>query len=117
MVTVFVESLVREPPVPIISSEPFSTVKVPVVSVNGISSVTITAPSMVIVSKPSGSTPSLQFDGSDHTPLDPPTQVTGGLNIKLFENLKTKASLTPPKVSSNAPDVVGKPEKLVSPVT
>jgi len=34
MVTVFVESLVREPPMPIISSEPFSTVSVPVVSVH-----------------------------------------------------------------------------------
>jgi len=49
-------------------------VSVPVVSVNGISSVTVTFPSMVISSEPVGSTPLLQFDASDQTPVVPPTQ-------------------------------------------
>jgi len=53
-------------------------VSVPVVSVNGMSSVTVTAPSMIISSVPAGDTPSLQFDPTDQTPVVPPTQVTGG---------------------------------------
>jgi len=71
MVIVLVDSLVREPPVPIISSEPFSIVSVPVVSVNEISSVTVTDPSMTIVLEPVGSTSSLQLSGSDQTSAAP----------------------------------------------
>jgi len=81
MVTVFVESLVREPPLPIISSEPFSIVSVPVVSVNGVSNVTITFPSRIISSEPVGSMPLLQFDASDQTPVAPPTQALGGEGV------------------------------------
>jgi len=72
MVIVFVDSLVREPLAPtIISSEPFSIVKVPVVSVNGIFSETVTDPSMIILSEPIGSTSSLQLSGSDQTSAAP----------------------------------------------
>jgi len=74
IVIVFEELLDKEPPVPIISSDPFSIVSVPVESVNEISSVTVTFPSMTIVSEPVGSTPLLQFDASDQTPVVPPTQ-------------------------------------------
>ena len=74
MITVFEESLMREPVAPIISAEPLSTVSVPVVSVNGISSVTVTAPSMMISSEPVGSMPLLQLDESDHNTVAPPTQ-------------------------------------------
>ena len=87
MVTVFVDPLVREPPVPIISLEPSSIVKVPVVSVKSISSVTVTAPSMIMVSSPAGVTPSLQFKPSDQSPVIPPIQVT--------VDLKKYASPTP----------------------
>jgi len=74
MVTVLVDSLVREPLVSIISSEPFSIVKVPVVSVKEISNVTVIFPSMMISSEPVGRVSLLQLDGSDHTPVAPPTQ-------------------------------------------
>ena len=74
MVTVFVESLVREPPVPIISSESFSIVRVPVESVKAISSVTDTLPSIMIVSTPVGEV-GLQLAGSDHNPEAPPIHV------------------------------------------
>jgi len=72
-----VELLVKEPVLPIISSEPFSIVSVPVVSVNGISSVTVTIPSMVMVSEPAGRVSLLQLSGSDQfTPSPPPSQTT-----------------------------------------
>jgi len=48
----------------------------PVVSVNGIFSVTVTFPSMVISSKPTGSIPPLQFAVLDQSPVAPPTQTT-----------------------------------------
>jgi len=58
-------------------------VSVPVVSENRISSVTITFPSMVMVSEPVGSMPLLQLNRSDQTPVAPPTQtrlaVLGGV--------------------------------------
>jgi len=73
MVTVLVDSLVREPLAPtIISSEPFSIVKVPLVSVNGIFSETVTAPSMIMVSEPVGSMSLFQLSGSDQMPGEPP---------------------------------------------
>jgi len=72
IVTVFVDSLVRKPPVPIISSEPLSIVKVPVVSVKEISSVTVTDPSMMISSEPVGSVSLLQLRGSDQFNPPPP---------------------------------------------
>jgi len=81
MVIVFVESLVKEPLVPIISSEPFSIVSVPVVSVNGVSSVTITFPSMIISSEPVGRASLLQFDASDQTPVAPPSQTPLGQTL------------------------------------
>jgi len=49
-------------------------VSVPVVSVNGIFSVTVTDPSMIISSEPVGSMPLLQFDASNQTPVVSPTQ-------------------------------------------
>jgi len=50
-------------------------VSVPVVSVNGIFSITLTDPSMMILSEPVGSMPLLQLNDSDHTPTGaPPTQ-------------------------------------------
>ena len=73
MVIVFEELLVKEPPVPIISSEPFVMVSVPVDSVNGMSSVTLIA-SIIMVSEPVGSTSLLQLSGSDQTPVAPPSQ-------------------------------------------
>ena len=74
---VMVELLVKEPVLPITSSEPFSIVSVPVVSVNGISSVTVTIPSMVMVSEPAGRVSLLQLSGSDQfTPSPPPSQTT-----------------------------------------
>jgi len=48
-------------------------ISVPVVSMKGISSVTITFPSMIISSEPVGM-PLLQLFRSDHTPVEPPTQ-------------------------------------------
>ena len=78
MVTVFVESLVSEPPVPIISSEPFSIVKVPVESVKEISSVTVTAPSIMMVSEPIGRVSKFQLSGSDQmSTRPPPSQILG----------------------------------------
>jgi len=71
MVIVLVDSLVRGPVALITSSEPLSIVKVPVVSVKGISSVTVTDPSMMISSEPIGSTSSLQLSGSDQTSAAP----------------------------------------------
>jgi len=65
MVTVFVESLVREPPM--------------LVSVNGIFSVTVIPPSMIISSEPVGSTPLLQLFRSDQSPVAPPSQTPFGL--------------------------------------
>jgi len=105
MVTVLVDSLVREPPVPIISSEPFSIVKVPVESVKGISSVTVTPPSMIMVSSSVGATPPLQFDGVDHAPMVPPIHVTGGVKSnRLFVIRVMKKSLL---TVSKTPGVVG----------
>jgi len=75
---VFEELLVKEPGLSIISSEPLSIVSVPVVSVNGIFSVTVTDPSMVILSRPPGSIPPLQFVVLDQFPVAPPTQTTIG---------------------------------------
>jgi len=50
-------------------------VSVPVVSVNGISSVTVTFPSMIISSESVGRVSLLQLNRSDQvTPLPPPTQ-------------------------------------------
>jgi len=46
-------------------------VSVPEVSVNGISSVTVTDPSMIILSEPIGSMLSLQLSGSDQTSAAP----------------------------------------------
>jgi len=60
IITVFEESLVKEPGLSIISSEPLSIVSSPVVSVNAIFSVTVTDPSMTILSEPTGSIPPLQ---------------------------------------------------------
>ena len=82
-VIVFEELLSNRPLVPITSSELFSMVSVPVVSMNPISSVTITFPSMVMVSEPVGSMPLLQLNRSDQTPVAPPAQtrlaVLGGV--------------------------------------
>jgi len=69
------------PPEPIISSESFSIVKVPLVSVKEIFSVTVAAPSMMISSEPVGSMSLLQFRGSDQLVLSPspselPSQTT-----------------------------------------
>jgi len=50
-------------------------VSVPVVSVNGISSVTVTFPSMMISSEPVGTISLLQLDESDQTPVVSPTQI------------------------------------------
>jgi len=72
IVIVFEELLSKEPSVPITSSEPLTIVSVPVVSVNGIFSVTVTFPSMVILSKPPGSIPPLQFAVLDQSPVAPP---------------------------------------------
>jgi len=74
IVIVFEELLSNWPLVPIISSEPLTIVSVPVVSANGISSVTVTAPPMRILSEPVGSVSLLQLDESDHTPAASPTQ-------------------------------------------
>jgi len=49
-------------------------VSVPVVSINEISSVTSTDPSMMILSEPVGRVSLLQFDASDQTPVASPTQ-------------------------------------------
>jgi len=46
-------------------------VSVPVVSVNETSSVTVTVPSMIILSEPIGSMLSLQLSGSDQTSATP----------------------------------------------
>ena len=48
-------------------------VSVPVVSVNGIFSITVTFPSMVILSEPVGRTLLLQLNESDHAPTVGPT--------------------------------------------
>jgi len=45
-----------------------------VVSVNGIFSVTVTVPSMMISSEPVGRISLLQLFRSDHAPVGPPTQ-------------------------------------------
>jgi len=50
-------------------------VSVPVISVNGIFSITLTAPSMVISSELVGTMLLLQLFRSDHTPTAPPTQI------------------------------------------
>jgi len=50
-------------------------VSVPVVSVNGIFSITLTFPSMMILSEPVGSMLLLQLDESDQTPVVSPTQI------------------------------------------
>jgi len=96
MVIVLVDSLVKEPPVSIISSEPFSIVSVPVVSVNGISSVTITFPSMIISSEPVGSTSLLQFDASDQTPVAPPSQTPFATGIKETVSISALRPLSGP---------------------
>jgi len=44
---------------------------------------------------------------------EPPRKVELDRVERSFESLETKASCSPPKVSSNAPDVVGKPEESV----
>ena len=87
IVIVFEELLVKEPGLSIISSEPLSIVSVPVVSVNGIFSVTITFPSMIISSEPAGSMSLLQlsaFDQESSSPA-PPSQIpfaSGGATPK-----------------------------------
>jgi len=68
IVIAFEELLSNWPLVPIISSEPLTIVSVPVVSVNEISSVTITAPPMRILSEPVGSVSLLQLSRLDHSP-------------------------------------------------
>jgi len=124
MVIVFVESLVKEPLVPIISSEPLSIVKVPVVSVNGIFSVTVTNPSMIISSEPIGSTSSLQLSGSDQTSAAPSpsheiTQVSTGwfpvIGLPIITPLQSLFIV--PLLLSMVPDVLSMvPELLIVPI-
>jgi len=66
-------------------------VSVPVVSVNGIFSETITFPSMMISSEPVGTISLLQLFRSDHTPIEPPTQIPLGM--------------APPKLPASTGDV------------
>ena len=69
-------------------------VSVPVVSVNGISSVTITFPSMTILSEPVGSTSLLQLNRSDHTPPGPPSQIPLGSTGSILKS--SKKNVDPP---------------------
>ncbi len=95
MVTVLVDSLVREPPMPIISSDPLSIVSVPVVSVNETSSVTVAAPSMIMVSEPVGSVSSLQFVGLDQRPSPAsPSQIPFGSRGSILKS--SKKNVDPP---------------------
>jgi len=48
---------------------------------------------------------------------EPPRKVELDSMERSFESLETKTSTLPPKVSLNAPDVVGKLEESVQPVT
>jgi len=68
-------------------------VSVPEVSVNEISSVTITDPPMIISSEPVGSTPLVQLFRSDHTPVGPPTQTpfTIGAAVGIKETVSISA--------------------------
>jgi len=104
MITVLVDSLVREPVAPIISSEPISTVSVPVVSVKGISSVTDTPPSIMIVSEPVGSMLLLQLDESDHAPVAPLTQTPFGRTLIIRASRATPSKLfpSPPKPTTKS---------------
>jgi len=81
MVIVLVDRLAREPPPPIISSEPLSIVSVPVLSTNGMSSVTVTVPLIIMMSESVGGASLLQLDESDHTPVASPTQTPFGMKF------------------------------------
>jgi len=83
IVIVFVELLVRVKPPAIISVEPFSIVKIPVESVNEISSVTVAAPPMMILSESVGSVSLLQLSRLDHSPSPAsPSQIPFGRTPK-----------------------------------
>jgi len=99
-------------------------VSVPVVSVNEISSVTVAAPSMTIVSEPVGSILLLQFDASDQTPVAPPSHNPLGQTFTgwfpIIEPVVTpvQSSFIVPMVLLMVPDVLlMAPELLMVPAS